>query len=79
MTTIRGLINAVEAGLLVSFLKDNQIEAILADENASAWVGARLLVPIRLQVADDQAEQALALLEEFDAAPPLAGDEDRAD
>lgn len=71
MITIRELNNTVEAGLLVSFLNDNDIEAVLTDENASAWVAARLLVPIRLQVPEEQAEQALALLKEFEDAPPV--------
>lgn len=74
MVTIREFNNSVEAGLLVSFLKDNDIEAELADENASAWVAARLLVPIRLQVPEEQAEKALALLQKFEDAP-LVGDE----
>ncbi len=72
MITIRELTNTVEAGLLVSFLNDNDIEAVLTDENASAWVAARLLVPIRLQVPEEQAERALALLKEFEDAPSVA-------
>lgn len=69
MTTIRELTDSAYAGLLVSFLRDNAIDATLADENASAWTAARLLVPIRLQVPDDQADQAQRLLSDFDAAP----------
>lgn len=69
MTTVRELIDPVQAGLLQAFLEDHEIEAILSDEGASAWTGARLLVPVRLQVPDDQAEQASALLKEFDAEP----------
>ena len=73
MTTIRELTDPIYAGLLVSFLQDNEIDAFLADEDSSAWVGARLLVPLRLQVEDDQVARAEQLLTEFDAAPPAEG------
>jgi hypothetical protein len=63
VTTIREYTDAVQAGLARSFLEDNQIEAVLADENTSAWIGARLLIPIRLQVPEDRAEEALRLLD----------------
>ena len=69
MVTIREFANQIEAGLIQSFLSDNEIDSILADENARAWVGAPNLVPIRLQVPEEQAEQAEALLAQFDAAP----------
>lgn len=69
MVTIREFANQIEAGLIQSFLSDNEIDSILADENARAWVGAPNLVPIRLQVPEEQAEQAIALLAQFDAAP----------
>jgi hypothetical protein len=69
MTTIREFTNQIEAALIQTLLKDNQIDSILADENARAWVGAQNLVPIRLQVPENQVEQAKALLTEFDNAP----------
>jgi len=69
MTTIREFTDPVLAGIVLSFLQDNEIEATLADENAAAWARARLLVPIRLQVPDSQAQQALELLRTFDDAP----------
>jgi len=71
MVTIREFSNEVEAGLVQSFLKDNEIESMLADANARAWIGAQLLVPIRLQVPDEQAERAAALLHAFDKAPQV--------
>ena len=74
MITIREFTNQIEAGLVQSFLKDNEIDSILADENARAWVGAQNLVPIRLQVPDEQAEQATELLAQYDNAPTLGGD-----
>ena len=76
MTTIRELLDPVHAGLIVSFLKDNHIDAVLADENSSAWIEARLLIPIRLQVPADQVDQANALLKEFDEAPAFTEEDD---
>jgi len=72
MITIREFANQIEAGLVQSFLSDNEIDSILADENARAWVGAPNLVPIRLQLPEEQAEQAQALLAQFDNAPVVA-------
>ena len=71
MVTIREFSNQIEAGLIQSFLGDNEIDSLLADENARAWVGAPNLVPIRLQVPEEQAEQAKALLAQFDDAPTV--------
>lgn len=71
MITIREFTNQIEAALIQSLLKDNEIDSILADENARAWVGAPNLVPIRLQVPEEQVEQAKALLIEIDNAPEV--------
>ena len=68
MITIREFSDQVEAGLIQSFLSDNEIDSILADENANSWIGARILVPIRLQVPDEDAEKAKKLLKQFDNA-----------
>lgn len=72
MVTIREFANQIEAGLVQSFLSDNEIDSILADENAHAWIGAPNLVWIRLQVPEEQAEQAKALLAQFDNAPVVS-------
>lgn len=72
MTTIREFTDPIHAGMVLSYLQDNEIEASLADENASAWIAARNLVPIRLQVQDSNVEKAIELLKAFDEAP-LAG------
>jgi hypothetical protein len=72
MVTIREFANQIEAGLVQSFLSDNEIDSILANENARAWVGAPNLVPIRLQVPEEQVEQAKALLAQFDNAPVVS-------
>jgi len=75
MITIREFTNQIEAALIQSLLKDNEIDSILADENARAWVGAPNLVPIRLQVPEEQVEQAKALLTDFDNAPEVTDNE----
>jgi len=69
MKTVSEFSNQIEAGLVQSFLSDNEIDSVLANENARAWVGAPNLVPIRLQVPEAQAAQAKALLAQFDNAP----------
>lgn len=69
MTTLGEFTDPVYAGLILSFLQDHQIDAVLADENASTWSEARLLVPLRLQVPDDQYQRAVDLFNEFEAAP----------
>jgi|LakMenEpi03Aug12_release.lakeMendotaPanAssembly.Ray.scaffolds.fasta_scaffold3047435_1 hypothetical protein len=69
MVTIKEFTDQIQAEILRSFLSDNQIEAILTDEFASAWSPARRLVPIRLQVPDDQTEAAVNLMKEFEDSP----------
>ena len=71
MITIREFTDQAQAGLIQSFLSDNEIESILADENAHSNIGASMLVPIRLQVSEDEVEKAKVLLEQFDNAPTL--------
>ena len=71
MITIREFTDQVQAGMIQSYLSDNEIDSMLADENANSWMGARMLAPIRLQVPDEQAEKAKDLLEKFDNAPAI--------
>ncbi len=71
MKTVHEFTDQIHAGLLLSVLQDNKIDATLVDENASAWGEARLLAPIRLQVPDQQFERALSLIEEFENAPDI--------
>lgn len=75
MTTIREFVEQVQASVVVSFLEDNGIKTTLVDENAAAWSGLHITIPIRLQVEDEQAEEAMALLEQFDTVPLPGGDE----
>ncbi len=76
MITIREFTDPVYAGLILSFLRDSEVDAVLADENSSAWIESRLLIPIRLQVPRDQEERANHLLAEFDSAPVVEGSEE---
>jgi len=69
MTTIKEFTNHAEAALLQSFLRGNDIEAILVDEHAAAWCRAPLLVPIRVQVPDEQADDAFSLVQSIQNLP----------
>lgn len=68
MVTVREFPNQIGAALAQTFLGANGVDAVLADENAHAWIAAAALVPIRLQVPEEQAETARELLAQFDAA-----------
>ena len=71
MITIKEFTNQIEAGMLQSFLKDNGIDSILADEHSAAWGRAPLLFPIRLQVPEDQVEKAISSIKQFEDSPVL--------
>ena len=72
MITIKEFTNQIEAGMLQSFLKDNDIESVLADEHSAAWGRAPLLIPIRLQVSEDHVEKATSLIKQFEDSPVLS-------
>jgi hypothetical protein len=78
MITIREFTDQVQAGMIQSFLSDNEIHSILADENANSWSGVKMLIPIRLQVPDKQVQRAKELLKRYDNAPVLAKNNDDA-
>lgn len=65
MTTIRSYQNHAEAAFYLSLLTGNGFEAALLDETAHDYT---ILAPIRLQVVDQQVEEANAFLE---SVPPL--------
>ncbi len=67
MVTIREFDIQIKAALVQSFLMDNEIDSVLTDENTNTWSNFR--PPIRLQVSEHQAEEAIALLKQFDEAP----------
>lgn len=74
MITIRTFADPARAAVVVSFLKDNEIDAVLLDENSHVFNYAGFSIPIRLQVPDQQAEQASSLLTSFEAASASAPD-----
>jgi hypothetical protein len=66
MKTLREFTDPIRAGIVQSFLRGNEIDAVLLDEDASAWTEGRLLVPVRLAVPSDQEEAAKNLLKQFE-------------
>src|SRR5207253_8544731 len=55
--------SAVEAAMAKSVLDDHGISSSLADEAAHLYGGAPGAIPVRLLVRDDQAEEALRILD----------------
>jgi len=63
MVTLRVFDSALQAGLAKSLLKARGIECALADEASHDLSGAAVAVPVRLLVKEDQAEEALRILD----------------
>ncbi|PYI93735.1 MAG: hypothetical protein DME97_05620 [Verrucomicrobia bacterium] len=63
MITLRVFDSAVEAAMAKSVLDDHGISSSLADEAAHLYGGAPGAIPVRLLVRDDQAEEALRILD----------------
>ena len=75
MITLRTYLNPMEAGMAKSLLESHQIVCSLADENSNLYAGTgQIAIPLRLLVADQQAEQARHILD--DPRPPLPDDFD---
>lgn len=66
MKTLREFTDPVRAGIVQSLLKDNEIDAVLLDQGASAWTAGRILIPVRLAVPIEQEEVAQNLLNQFE-------------
>jgi tetratricopeptide (TPR) repeat protein len=89
MVTLRVFDSGLTAGLAKSLLKDHGIECALADEASHDLSGAAIAVPVRLLVREEQAEEALRILdhpgpglpEDFDsgAGQEVPPPEDRSD
>ena len=62
MVTLRTYFNPAEAAIAKSLLDDHKIFCSLADENVNLYGGGPLAMPIRLLVAEDQAEEAARIL-----------------
>jgi len=68
MITLRAFGNAAEAAMAKSVLDDHGISCSLADEDSHLYGGAPQAMPVRILVREDQAEEALRILD----APGLA-------
>ena len=62
MITLRVFSSPAEAALAKSLLDDHKILSSLADENSYLYGGAPFAMPVRLLVAEDQAEEAERIL-----------------
>jgi len=74
MVTLRTYSNPAEAALAKSLLDDHKIFCSLADENVNLYGGGPLAMPIRLLVAEEQAEEAARILKT--KGPELSDDFD---
>jgi hypothetical protein len=63
VVALRAYSNPVEAAMAKSLLDNHNIFCRLADENVNLLGGGPLAMPIRLLVAEDQAEEAARILE----------------
>ena len=63
MTTICTYTNQAEASLCMSMLQAYGFQAVLLDEGSFQWNYAAGAIPIRLQVPEHQAGEALACLQ----------------
>jgi tetratricopeptide (TPR) repeat protein len=70
MVTLRTYSNPAEAAMAKSLLDDHKIFCSLADENVNLYGGGPLAMPIRLLVAEEQAEDAARILAEKGPAIP---------
>ena len=64
--TLREFTDSIRTGIVQSFLRDNEVDAVLLDEASSAWTAGRLLVLVRLAVPSDQEDAAQDLLKQFE-------------
>lgn len=69
MQTIREFSNQGEASFAVSLLQSEGFDAVLLDEGA---FGYGIAGPIRLQVSEARADEAIAFLKAFEEAEPTA-------
>jgi hypothetical protein len=70
MITLRAFGDAAEAAIAKSVLDDHGISCSLADEDSHLYGGAPQAMPVRLLVREDQAEEALRILDAPGSALP---------
>jgi Putative prokaryotic signal transducing protein len=66
MVTLRAFSMPAQAALAKSLLDDHGIVCALADEGAYLYGGAPLAMPVRVVVAEEQAEEAARILDPGD-------------
>ena len=63
MTTIRSYTSPPEASVCASFLRANGFDVVLLDEASFQMNYSAMVIPIRLQVPEEQVAEAVTLLE----------------
>ena len=72
MVTLRTYLNPTQALLDKALLDSNEIFCAIADQNANLYGGGPFAMPVRLMVAEEQAEEADRLLKNSDQFSPEA-------
>lgn len=70
MKTINHYTNQGEASFAASLLQSEGFDAVLLDEGSFQFAYAGAAIPIRLQVPEEQAAEAVNFLNAFHAAAP---------
>ncbi len=70
MVTLRTYLNPTQALLDKTLLDSNEIFCTIADQNANLYGGGPFAMPVRLLVAEEQAEEADRILKNSDELSP---------
>jgi hypothetical protein len=70
MVTLRTYLNPTQALLDKTLLDSNEILCAIADQNANLYGGGPFAMPVRLLVAEEQAEEADRILKNSDQLSP---------
>src|SRR5438105_11108722 len=70
MVTLRTYLNPTQALLDKTLLDSSDIFCAIADQNANLYGGGPFAMPVRLLVAEEQAEEAARILKNSDQLSP---------
>ena len=70
MVTLRTYLNPTQAALDKTLLDSSEIFCAIADQNANLYGGGPFAMPVRLLVAEEQAEEAERILKNSDQLSP---------
>ena len=70
MITISAFPNLAEASIAQTYLTDNEIPCMLADQDSYLYSGAGVAIPVRLMAPECHFDRAINLLDSFDASSP---------